>query len=336
MRRADCQISRTRRRIRAAWAQAPARTRSNLPRSEPGRRLGLLPQALELAKQALDPPPMTGDVARGPAVVGSVVADLGHEGAELVPLDGPRAGREFGLETGDESVVQSGVHAFVHEPAGDHVVILFAEAFEESDVEVFAHRLAEAAMGGFVEEIGFEPSQLLPEGGGLAPVRRLPHASVGPDDGARREGLPVPDAKRQVGRFVDLHEQPAVRVEAVGHEERPGHDVIRLPREVPTGPLPGGAVAGLGPLLARETVAHGEEPRAEHGLDDLPDGVVRGDVLEEGPFEGRPSENSDCGEADQDRRRIDSSRAAGGFRGPWSGLSGLCERPRAGFRAGRE
>ncbi len=301
--------------MRAARAQARARVRSNLPRSEPGRRRRLLPQAFELAQQGLDPPPMAGDIARGPAVVGSVVADLGHEGAELVPLDGPRAGRELGLEAGDESVVQSGVHALVHEPAGDHVVILFGEAFEESEVEVFAHRPAEAAMGFFVAEKGLEPSQLLPEGGGLAPVRRRPHASVGPDDGARSEGPPVPDAEPQVGRFVDLHEQPAVRVEAVGHEERPGHDVIRFRREVSPGPLPGGAVAAFGPLLARETVAHGEEPRAEHGLDDLPDGVVRGDVLEEGSFEGRPSENSGRGEADQDRRHTDSGRAAAALQG---------------------
>ena len=222
----------------------------------------------------------------GPSAIGRVVADLGHEGPQLVPLNVPPAGVELGLDPGDERVVHPGVHALVHEPAGDHVIVLLAQLLEQPEIEGFAQRLAEAAVRLLVAEIGLEPSHLLPEGGRLAAVRRREHPAVVFDDGAGRERPPVLDAERQVGRFVDLHEEPPVRVEAVGHEIGSRPDEIGVAGEVASGPLPSSAVARGGPFRGREAVAHGVEPRAEDGLDDLPCGVGRGDVLEEGPLRG--------------------------------------------------
>src|SRR5665647_499921 len=96
-----------------------------------------------------------------------MIADLRRERPELVPLDGPPAGIELGLHAGDERVVHPGMHSLMHEPAGDHVVILLAQLLEQAEVEGFAQRLAEAAVRLFRTEIGLETPHLLLQSGRL-------------------------------------------------------------------------------------------------------------------------------------------------------------------------
>ncbi len=69
---------------------------------------------------------------------------------------------ELDLETARPRRVDAGVHALVDEAAGEHVVILFAERFEQPAMEGRPQRLPKTALGVLVAEGRLEPAQSYP------------------------------------------------------------------------------------------------------------------------------------------------------------------------------
>ncbi len=117
-----------------------------------GAELWPLPERFELRKRRADPAPPRSEIVHGPFAVEPVIGDLGHEGPQLVPLDRHPPRLEVGPEPGDDGVVEPGVDALVHEPAGEHGIILFPELADEPGIDGFAQRLPESAMSLSFEE----------------------------------------------------------------------------------------------------------------------------------------------------------------------------------------